>query len=60
MNYSLVVKGGDSGYACYTNGNNMVFLPREVPGGCADRWYPLPNFPFPADATSRARGVDGE
>ncbi|PMD34561.1 metallo-beta-lactamase superfamily protein [Hyaloscypha variabilis F] len=34
--FSLVVRGGDDGYACYTEGNNIVYLPATVTQGYVD------------------------
>ncbi|KAF4499500.1 hypothetical protein FAGAP_4290 [Fusarium agapanthi] len=36
MEFSLVVWAGDGDSACFVNGNNEVFLPRNVTSGCVD------------------------
>jgi len=67
MNYTLVVHAGSGNdtKACYTSGNNIVYNPRDMVGGCVDRTYPQPS-PGHADKTSRIRqfpsqprGADG-
>lgn len=35
--YSLVVKSGNDGFACYVKGNNRVLAPSEVTQGYAER-----------------------
>ncbi|KAL2693494.1 hypothetical protein Neosp_000054 [[Neocosmospora] mangrovei] len=36
VQFSLVMKDGPEGYACYNEGNDLVFLPGNVTGGYAD------------------------
>lgn len=36
LDYSIVVHGGDDGWACYTKGNNQIFIPPDVPWGYAN------------------------
>jgi hypothetical protein len=34
--FSLVVRGGDDGYACYTEGNNNIIFPATATQGYVD------------------------
>jgi hypothetical protein len=36
IDYSLVVKSGDNGFACFVRGNNEIFLPPDLVGGYTD------------------------
>jgi hypothetical protein len=36
INYSLVVQSGNDGFACYTRGNNLIYLPRDLTVGYVD------------------------
>jgi hypothetical protein len=33
VNYTLVVQGGKNGYACYKEGNGLIFMDPKVAGG---------------------------
>ncbi|KPM43977.1 hypothetical protein AK830_g2647 [Neonectria ditissima] len=36
FDFSLVVQGGDDGFACYLRGNNQIWLPSDLPSGYTD------------------------
>ncbi|KAH6880353.1 hypothetical protein B0T10DRAFT_412091 [Thelonectria olida] len=36
FDFSLVVRGGDDGYACYVKGNNQIWLPPDLASGYTD------------------------
>jgi len=36
IDYSLVVKEGPTGFACYVRGNNVIFLPPDLTQGYTD------------------------
>lgn len=36
IEYSLVVRGGDDGFACYVRGSNLVYMDPDFVGGYTD------------------------
>lgn len=36
FDFSLVVRGGDDGFACYVKGNNQIWLPTDLASGYTD------------------------
>ena len=36
IDYSLVVKGGEDGFACYVKGNNLIYMPSDYVAGYTD------------------------
>ncbi|KAH8892699.1 hypothetical protein GQ53DRAFT_860750 [Thozetella sp. PMI_491] len=36
IDFSLVVRGGDDGFACYVRGNNQIWLPTDLASGYTD------------------------
>jgi len=40
INYSLVVKEGSTGFACYVRGNNLIFMPTDLVQGYTDGMVP--------------------
>ncbi|KAM5344363.1 hypothetical protein ACJ41O_012900 [Fusarium nematophilum] len=36
FDFSLIVRGGSDGFACYAKGNNQIWLPSDLPSGYTD------------------------
>lgn len=41
FDYSLVVRGGKDGFACYVRGNNQIWLPANLTSGYVDGEFGL-------------------
>lgn len=45
LDFSLVVRDGDDGFACYVKGNNLIHLANNVTSGYTDCTLSLPDSP---------------
>lgn len=39
IDYSLVVRSGEDGFACYTRGNNLIYMPSDYTAGYTDGMF---------------------
>ncbi|KAH7204798.1 hypothetical protein DER44DRAFT_811991 [Fusarium oxysporum] len=52
FDYSLVVRGGKDGFACYVRGNNQIWLPANLTSGYVDVYDPVLEITIIFDASS--------